>query len=79
MPMPSTRHDDEDSVNANFAASSRVNDDDVRNYFHYYSDVAMLESIRDATMISREVTKTVSDPSFLLLITFFTLCKEKLL
>lgn len=68
--MPLTTHDDADFVNVNFGENllESDDDDDARNYCHYCLDVVMSEWITDEIKISRELTKTVSDPSFLLLI-----------
>lgn len=66
MQMPLTTHDDADFANVNFEVNLLENDDGVRNYFHYYLDVVMSESITDEREISRELTTTVSDPSFLI-------------
>lgn len=68
--MPSTRHDDVDFVNVSFEVSLPGSDDDVMDYCHCYLDVAMSEQITDETEISPGVTKTVFDPSFLLIRTY---------
>lgn len=63
-----TTHDDADFVNVNFGANLlESDDDDARNYCHYCLDVVMSEWITDEIKISRELTKTVFDPSFLLI------------